>query len=180
MLSGVNRVTAIAALTALTGRGFDIPRDALTRGLAAARWPGRLGFCPKEPRLWWDGAHNECGVRHLVALWTRSNALMRPPVVVLALSGDKDAAAILRSLHEGFPETRLIATRSRSERAVEPATLARLAGEAGFPAESLPDVPTAVRQGLKLAGEGIVLLTGSLFAVGEAMEAFGGAPGEML
>jgi hypothetical protein len=63
---------------------------------------------------------------------------------------------------------------------MEPATLAELAAVAGFTAEALPDVPTAVRRGLNVAGEGIVLLTGSLFAVGEAMEAFGGAPGEML
>ena len=105
---------------------------------------------------------------------------MRPPVVVLALSQDKDASAILRALHQGFPEARLIATRSRSERALEPAALAEQATEAGFIAEPLPDVPTAVRHGLKVAGDGVVLLTGSLFAVGEAMEAFGGAPGEML
>jgi dihydrofolate synthase/folylpolyglutamate synthase len=180
MLSGVNRVTAIAALTALAERGFDIPPDAITRGIVAAHWPGRLGSCPKEPRLWWDGAHNECGVRHLVGLWTRSSARTRPPVVVLALSNDKDAAAMLRALHEGFPEARLIATRTRSERAVGPGTLAALAAEAGFAAEALPDIPAAVRRGLDVAGEGIVLLTGSLFAVGEAMEAFGGAPGEML
>ncbi len=180
MLAGVNRVTALAALTALVARGFDIPGDAITRGLAAARWPGRLGSSPSEPRLWWDGAHNECGVRHLVGLWTRSNARTRPPVVVLALSNDKDAAAILRALHEGFPDARLIATRTRSERAVDPATLAALATEVGFTAEALPDVPTAVRRGLDAADPGIVLLTGSLFAVGEAMEAFGGAPGEML
>jgi dihydrofolate synthase/folylpolyglutamate synthase len=180
MLSGVNRLTAIAALTALAERGFDVPPAAVTRGLAAARWPGRLGACPREPRLWWDGAHNECGLRHLVGLWTRSNARTRPPVVVLALSNDKDAAAMLRALHEGFPAARLIATRTRSERAVVPETLAALAEEAGFTAEALPDIPTAVRHGLDVAGEGVVLLTGSLFAVGEAMEAFGGAPGEML
>ena len=83
-------------------------------------------------------------------------------------------------MHEGFPEARLVATRSRSERALEPATLAGLAAEAGFTADALPDVPIAVRHALNEAGEGIVLLTGSLFAVGEAMEAFGGAPGEIL
>jgi dihydrofolate synthase / folylpolyglutamate synthase len=180
MLSGVNRSVALAALAALAERGIAIPREAIARGLAAARWPGRLGASPREPRLWWDGAHNACGVRHLAQLWSRSEARTRPPVVVLALSQDKDAGAILAELRRGFPDARLIATRSRSERAVAPADLARLAGEAGFTAEALPDVPTAVRRGLEVAGEGVVLLTGSLFAVGEAMEAFGGAPGEML
>jgi len=179
-VAGINRAIAHAALAALASRGFRVSAAALARGTAAARWPGRLGVCPDEPRLWWDGAHNADGVRHLVSLWTRRDPRTRPAVVVLALSQDKDAATILRALHEGFPDARLIATRSRSERAVAPADLARVATEAGFLAEALPDLPTAVRRGLEVAGTGIVLLTGSLFAVGEAMEACGGAPGEML
>ena len=179
-VAGVNRAVAHAALAAWGSRGDTVSREALARGTAAARWPGRLGVCPDEPRLWWDGAHNADGVRHLVSLWTRSDPRTRPPVVVLALSQDKDAGAILRALREGFPDARVIATRSRSERALASADLAARAVEHGFTAEALPDVRTAVRRGLELAGEGIVLLTGSLFAVGEAMEAFGGAPGEMM
>jgi dihydrofolate synthase/folylpolyglutamate synthase len=179
-VAGINRAIAHAALATLVERGVTIPAGAVARGTAAARWPGRLGVSPREPRLWWDGAHNVDGMRHLVARWTLRDARTRPPVVVLALSNDKDAGAILAALREGFPDARLIATRSRSERARAPAELARLATEAGFTAEALPDVPTAVRRGLEVAGTGIVLLAGSLFAVGEAMEAWGGAPGEML
>ena len=179
-LGGVNRAIALATLATLPARGIAVPPASIARGLAAARWPGRLGRCPNEPRLWWDGAHNADGVRHLVSLWTGRDPRTRPPVVVLALSSDKDAAALLSELRTAFPEARLIATRSRSERAVAPADLARLATDAGFVTEALPDVPAAVRRGLALAGDGIVLLTGSLFAVGEAMEAFGGAPGEVL
>ena len=177
---GINRALAHAALEALAARGVAIPAGAVARGTAAARWPGRLGMSPREPRLWWDGAHNVDGVRHLVARWTLRDARTRPPVVVLALSNDKDAGAILGALREGFPDALLIATRSRSERARAPAELAHLASEAGFTAEALPDVPTAIRRALEAAGTGIVLLTGSLFAVGEAMDVWGGAPGEML
>jgi len=50
----------------------------------------------------------------------------------------------------------------------------------GAPVEAMPDVRSAVERALSLVGDGKVLLTGSLFAVGEAMEAFGGAPGEQL
>jgi dihydrofolate synthase / folylpolyglutamate synthase len=178
--SGTNRRIALDVLAVLAERGMSMSPEAVRRGLAAARWPGRLEACPREPRLWWDGAHNESGIRHLVALWTRAAARPRSPVVTLALSSDKEAPAILGVLRAGFPTSRLIATRSRSERALVPSALAARAEEAGFTVESLPDVATAVRRGLDLAGEGIVLLTGSLFAVGEAMETFGGAPGEML
>ena len=179
-VAGINREIARVALAAFASRGFTVSAEALARGTAAARWPGRLGVSPDEPRLWWDGAHNEDGIRHLASRWTSRDARTRPPVVVLALSNDKDAAAMLQALHEGFPGARVIATRTRSERALASAELARRAVEAGFTAEALPDVATAVGHGLEVAGTGVVLLTGSLFAVGEAMEAFGGAPGEML
>ena len=95
---------------------------------------------------------------------------------MLALSRDKDASAILRALAP-FHGARIVATRSRSERAFPAAVIAEAAGAAGFLAEALPDVATATRHALGVA-PGRVLLTGSLFAVGEAMEAFGGAPGE--
>ena len=179
-VSGGNRETALAVVATLADRGFSVPREAVSRGVAAARWPGRLGVSPREPRLWWDGAHNADGIRHLVGLWTRRDPRTRPPVVVLALSGDKDATAILTELRAGFPDARLIATRSRSERALAPADLAARAAAMGFAVEALPDVPTALRRGLQWAGDGMVLLTGSLFAVGEAMEVYGGTPGEML
>jgi folylpolyglutamate synthase/dihydropteroate synthase len=102
-----------------------------------------------------------------------------PETIVAALSSDKDAPAVLRALREGFPSARLIATRSRSERALAPDVLARHATAAGFDAEALPDVGVALRAALERSS-GVVLLAGSLFAVGEAMEIFGGAPGEML
>ena len=97
--------------------------------------------------------------------------------MVLALSRDKDAAAVTRALADAWPAARCVMTRSRSERALEPETLARQASAAGLTAETADGVEAAVRRALSRPG-GRVLLTGSLFAVGEAMEALGGAPGE--
>ena len=175
-----NVATAVEVLATLRREGWKIPATALKRGLEKARWPGRFEACGKEPRLWWDGAHNTAAVRGLVAQWLAHHD--RPPaVVVLALSRDKDAAAILALLRDGFPEARLVATRTRSERAADVEILAGLAAVAGFAVETSPDVAAAVRRALARAGaEDRVLVTGSLFAVGEAMAEFGGAPGERL
>lgn len=177
----LNRWTAITALEVLAARGVAMTTEALADGMRDAWWPGRLEMCQEEPRLWWDGAHNAAGIATLVHLWRPPMAAKPPAAVVLALSVDKDATTILRTLRDGFPRTRLIATRSRNERAMAPGTLAGQARAAGFEAEALPDIRTAVRHALATTPEDdAVLLTGSLFAVGEAMEAFGGAPGEML
>lgn len=173
-----NRWAALRACETLISRGFVIPEEAIRTGLLAARWPGRFERCEAQPRLWWDGAHNPDGFRRLGSLWSARGPHQPPARVVLALSRDKDLPLVLTELRAAFPPLRLVATRSRSERAADPASIAAEARRQGADAEIAPDVPSAVERALATTREGDVLLTGSLFAVGEAMEAFGGAPGE--
>jgi dihydrofolate synthase/folylpolyglutamate synthase len=174
-----NLATAEAVLETLAACGVRIPAAAIASGLGKARWPGRFERCPGEPRLWWDGAHNPDGARALGA-WCEARSL-RPSALVLAVSRDKDAGGFLAGLAPALPTRRVIATRYRGERAMPPEALAGIARAAGWSAEEAPDVATACRRALERATEAApVLLTGSLFAVGEAMEAFGGAPGEWL
>ncbi|MBI5710233.1 MAG: bifunctional folylpolyglutamate synthase/dihydrofolate synthase [Candidatus Eisenbacteria bacterium] len=174
-----NARTALAALSALAESGVEIPADAVREGFAEARWPGRLEPCPAEPRLWWDGAHNADGFRALARAWREDLGFEPPAAVVLALSRDKDALAIARVVKEFVPAARLLVTRSRNERAMPAEDLARCASTAGLAPEAAPDVRRALEAALA-GGGGQVLLAGSLFAVGEAMEAWGGAPGEWL
>ncbi|HEY3214936.1 MAG TPA: folylpolyglutamate synthase/dihydrofolate synthase family protein [Candidatus Eisenbacteria bacterium] len=171
----LNENLALSALGHLVRRGVAIPWAAVERGLARARWPGRLERSPGQARLWWDGAHNVSAAMKLRALWRDES---RPGAIVLALSRDKDAEGFLRVLRWDFSGATIVTTRSRSERAMEPAAIAAQARAFGFETREASDVPTAVREALELAGEAPVLLTGSLFAVGEAMAALGGAPGE--
>ena len=174
-----NAATALAALGELVRAGFRLPASAVRDGFAAARWPGRLERCAGEPRLWWDGAHNAEGIAALGASW-RGCGLPVPGAMVLALSRDKDLAGVIAGVAALAPGGRLVATGTRSERALEPERIAEAARSAGLAAQVAPDIATACRMALSAAGPAPVLLTGSLFAVGEAMEAFGGAPGEML
>lgn len=170
-----NAGVALAVLAELARGGVDLPAAAVREGLARARWPGRLEPCPAEPRLWWDGAHNAAGIARLTRAWSADLGFEPPGAIVLALSRDKDAPAILDGLRALAPRAALVLTRTRNDRALPTATLA---AHAGPRAETADDVPGAIRRALARAGDGRVLLTGSLFAVGEAMSAWGGAPGE--
>jgi dihydrofolate synthase / folylpolyglutamate synthase len=175
-----NASTALAALSMLTESGVKIESEAVAEGFARARWPGRLESCPGEPRLWWDGAHNPDGFDALAAAWREDLGFEPPEVVVLALAHDKDAAAIARRLGPWVAPGRVIATQSRNPRALPAGELrARLRAE-GLDAEQAPGVVEAVKAALAGAPGARVLLCGSLVAVAEAMEAFGGAPGEWL
>ena len=181
-----NARTALAVLSELARQGVEIGLAALREGFARARWPGRLEPCPAEPRLWWDGAHNVDGMRRLCLAWSDDLGLPPPGAIVFAAGRDKDARAMLtrlRSLADprsvGAPATLFVA-RTANERALSPEELVDHANAVGWRAEAAPGVAEAVDAALARAGKERVLLCGSLFAVGEAMRAKGGAPGEQV
>jgi dihydrofolate synthase/folylpolyglutamate synthase len=173
-----NARTALAVLSELCSRGLRISIEAVREGFAEARWPGRLEPCPSDKRLWWDGAHNLDGLRRLCAAWTGDLDFPPPAVIVFAAGRDKDARAMLARLRSFAPEAALILTRTRNERALTPEELAAIARSSGVEAERAASLPDALTVALARADTGRVLLCGSLFAVGEAMAALGGAPGE--
>jgi dihydrofolate synthase/folylpolyglutamate synthase len=173
-----NARTALAVLARLAEQRLELPLAALREGFARARWPGRLEPCAAEPRLWWDGAHNLEGVRRLAAAWADDLGFEPPAAIVFAAGRDKDAAAMLARLRALAPAAELVVTRSANARSLAPGELLALAVPAGIEATAEDSVERAVRAALARHPGGRVLLCGSLFAVGEAMAAFGGAPGE--
>lgn len=181
-----NARVALAVLSLLAKQGVRIPVLALRAGFAEARWPGRLEPSPTVRRLWWDGAHNLDGLRRMAQAWRDEMAMEPPAAIVFAAGRDKDARAMLQRLGAFAPQATLVLTRTRSERALAPEALAEHATALGLAHTTAPDVREALAPWLDHGADGRgkakgrVLVCGSLFAVGEAMEAFGGAPGELL
>ncbi|HSK00684.1 MAG TPA: cyanophycin synthetase [Kofleriaceae bacterium] len=181
-----NAAAALAALDQLEALGVvRVPPEARARALAGVRHPGRFEVVAGAPQVILDGAHNPHGARALAALLAE-RALR--PVLVAAVSADKDVAAIAAAL---APAVRaVIATRYGQERALPPAELAeafrRAGGGAGgagggaFPVEEAPDLPAALDAARRLAApEGApILVAGSLFLVGEARVLLLGAPAD--
>jgi dihydrofolate synthase/folylpolyglutamate synthase len=175
-----NARTALAILSQLAGQGVRLELNALREGFAAARWPGRLEACPARPRLWWDGAHNTDGMRRLCQAWTDDLRLPPPAAIVFAAGRDKEARTMLTRLRMLAPAARVFVTRTANERALSAEELLSMAYSAGISAVAAPSVREAVDSAFEAVPTGRVLLCGSLFAVGEAMQAFGGAPGEQV
>ena len=171
-----NVATALATLGALASTGLPLPASAVVEGFASARWPGRFEPCPDEPRLWWDGAHNVDGAR---AIAEACDGEPRFAALALAVSRDKDLEAMLDVLRPVVRDGRIVATRARSERARPTGEIALAARRRMWDVREAGDVVEACRLAMQWADDTHpALLAGSLFAVGEAMEAFGGAPGE--
>ena len=161
-----NLAVALALLEALAEAGWNLPEEAVRRGVAAARWAGRLELLGTGPRALLDGAHNPHAAEALADA-LRTEFPRKRLHLVLGILGDKDAASIVG--HLAPLADRVFLTRSSSQRALTPEELGRAAGDAGVDARVLPDLEAAWRAALDGADrEDIILITGSLTLVGEA------------
>ncbi len=165
-----NACLALGVLEVMAEAGAPVGPDHLRQGLGRVYWPGRLEQFPTppgRPTLWLDGAHNLPAARAL----TESLDLVRqgrsPLVMVVGVMADKDLPRILEALVPSAD--RVIFSRPRYSRAAEPAVLAAAAPQGGPPHQVEPDLARAIEKAQRLAGKkGVVLVTGSLFTVGEA------------
>jgi len=165
----LNAATAVGAIHLLSRRGMPIPEAALRRGLAEVRWPGRLEVVGRRPWVILDGAHDEISARALAAA-VIDLFPHRRLILVLGVSRDKDLRAVGAHLCPIADLT--ILTASKLPRAASPDELTGILGDLCAQHRAAPDVPTALDMALAEAGEeDLVLVTGSLYVVGEAMEA---------
>jgi len=184
-----NAAAALAAIDHLeTVRGIRIDDATRARALATVVHPGRFELVAGTPPLILDGAHNPHGAAALAAALQERG---ERPVLILAVSADKDVHGIVRALAPAVAA--IIATRYQQERALEPTALAARAREVtALPVEVAPDLATADALA-RAHGRSIeralarpldrtasrpsvsIVIAGSLFLVGEARARYLGA-----
>jgi dihydrofolate synthase/folylpolyglutamate synthase len=165
-----NAAVALAVIELLQDKGFPVPEAAIREGLAGVRWPGRLERVPQDPRVILDGAHNP-DAAHTLAQALKRDHLTGRRFLVMGIMADKDEDAILGSLLP-LAQT-VIFTRPHYFRAAKPEDLARRAQPYALEVLLEPEVSRAVQRARSLAGpQDQVVVTGSLYTVGEALEYF--------
>ncbi|MFQ5933986.1 MAG: bifunctional folylpolyglutamate synthase/dihydrofolate synthase [Dehalococcoidia bacterium] len=171
-----NAATAVAVLEALAKQGWDISPAGIRLGFSQVRWPGRLEILSKSPLLVVDGAHNGYSARKLRESLTKYFRY-RKAVLVIGVSADKNIKEIAR---EVMPmASRIVITRSRHPRVAPPAAVAPAFQVPGIIVEVADNVAEAVDKAYAVAGpDDLICATGSIFIVGEVMEAVGRAPAE--
>ncbi len=159
----INLAVAVAALEALFGRALDA--DGLTEAAAAVTLPGRMEPVAHEPLVLVDGAHNPDGYRILAAALAEEFPTTRW-VLVTATMKDKAVGQLVEALRGRIVSA--VATRvTTSSRALPADDLAAALGD-DMAVEVAPDPASAVELARELAGpDGAVLVTGSLYLVGE-------------
>ena len=166
----VNAAVAYAVLHVLRQAGLHLTEDAIRRGFAAVRWPGRFQVLSADPAVVIDSAHNRDSALKL-RLALDDYFPGAPVTLIFGASADKDIAGMLAEL---LPRvSRLILTQAVHPRAAEPEDMARLARGHGARAETMVPVEAALRRALERARPGEVIVSaGSLFVAGEALAAW--------
>jgi dihydrofolate synthase/folylpolyglutamate synthase len=166
-----NAAVALAVLELLRRQGYDLSEAAIREGLSRTRWPGRLEQVAQDPRVLLDGAHNPAAALTLAQALGRGANHGRL-ILVMGVMADKDVDTILARL---LPLAHtVIFTQPRYFRAATPDDLARRAAAFDhLEVRQVPRVAAAVAQAQALAGpRDRIVVTGSLYTVGEAKEYF--------
>ena len=166
-----NATTAVASLHALgsVGPRLAVSPKAMRAGLAGVDWPGRLQVLSENPLLAVDGAHNAASAEVLRAAIEKYLSFERLHLV-LGLSAGKDTHGVLEALAPRAQGVYL--TRSHHERSAPPRELEPTVREVAPRADVAiyAELVAAVEAALGAAGSrDLVLVTGSLFLVGETL-----------
>lgn len=163
----VNAAVAVGVVEALRLGGTTISAEAVRKGIGAARWPGRLELIKGSPRVLLDGAQNHASAKALSSA-VRKLFKYRKLVLVLGISNDKDVKGILKEL---IPiSDSVVLTRSAIvERAKDPSEISALITPKDKVAAVTQNVAASIDKAFSIASpQDLVLVTGSLFVVGEA------------
>ena len=167
-----NVALAIAAAVELNDLGFPVTARDIERGIRETRWPGRfqrIAATPRSPEIILDVAHNPAGA------WALRSTLSeyagdRPLVLVFGVMRDKAVTEIAEIL---FPlAERVIATRAENPRSASQEEIRDAASRTGAEVELATTVADALARAAQLVQrDGIVVVTGSIYVVGEALNA---------
>jgi dihydrofolate synthase/folylpolyglutamate synthase len=160
-----NALAAATVACLLAERGFPMNDEAIVRGIATVRWPGRLEQLSVQPALYLDGTHNPAGARELLKFW-EENFEGRRILLVYGAMRDKAVDEIAGLL---FPRAdSVILTEPRQPRAISASLLAEITGHLAVQSTVVPDPDEALEHALGMAGpEDAIFATGSLYLVGD-------------
>jgi dihydrofolate synthase/folylpolyglutamate synthase len=169
----LNAALALATVEVLQDK-IPVSDAAMRNGLQNVNWPGRLQLVtrPSGQKILLDGAHNVAGAKVLrQALEKHFGGTRR--ILVLGVLQDKDWRHICETLAP--LAARILTVPVSSERTADARELAA-ACRAANPSAEIGSCGSLAGALGKIASDDFVVVTGSLYLVGEALESFGLSP----
>jgi dihydrofolate synthase/folylpolyglutamate synthase len=168
-----NIALAIAAAQELGQQGFPVTAGSIERGIRETRWPGRFQVLPAAgdaPEYVFDVAHNPAGAWALRSTLSATYA-DRPLTFIFGAMRDKAIGEMTEIL---FPlADRVIATQADNPRSASTADIREAASRTSTLIEEAENVAAAIEMAGRPAAGAAVVITGSIYIVGEAMRLLG-------
>lgn len=176
-----NLALAIAAAVELHDQGVvQITPETIAQGIRQTQWPGRFHVVPAakdRPEYVLDVAHNPAGAWALRSTLSTSYPTLgsgRELTMVFGVMRDKAVQEMTEIL---FPiAENVIVTHANNPRSASPVEIRQAAARvaADINIEDAENIASALRQARELAGtDGLIVVTGSIYVVGEAMRILG-------
>jgi dihydrofolate synthase/folylpolyglutamate synthase len=170
-----NVALAVAAAEELSKLGFSgITAFSIERGIRETSWLGRFQVIAARagwPEIVLDVAHNPAGA------WALRSALSerydgRPLIFVFGAMRDKAISEMTEIL---FPlAERVIAARAENPRSASPEEIREAGKRTGAEIETVAEIGAALERARTGAAQGtVIVVTGSIYLVGEAMRVLG-------
>lgn len=157
-----NAALAVGLVECLSSRGFNVASPAIRRGLYNTSWPARCEVISKDPLVILDGCQNLASATALRSA-VKSSFSYRKLILVLGISDDKDIAGICRTLNP--LADKVILTRANTPRAAGVQKLLSYFTRSPYLTQSVKEAKLLAE---KIAHkDDLILVTGSLFVVGE-------------
>ena len=162
-----NLATAMETLQRLRELGFTLPEEQTWEGLGGTRWPGRMWAVPGLDRVWADGAHNLDGA-HAAAQHMRACGVH--PHLFFGVMADKDIQGMAAEFQSAQPRS-ITLVKGGNERYADAVAL-HAAWGMELEVIDLEEAASRLRQ----SAEGVRLVTGSLFFIGDLLRTLGITP----
>ena len=162
----LNASAAVGAIELLSANGIIIPKDAIIDGLRNVRWPGRLEVMQRSPLVILDGAKDVEAIKALViALQSFRHKRL---VAVVSISSDKNIPEMISALAP-VVDLFIVTTHGVMGRAADPSIITREINKHDKLFQIAASTDEAIERALASAElEDMIIVTGSLFFVGEA------------
>jgi len=163
-----NIALAIAAAVELaTAHGFPVTPASIAQGIRQTRWPGRLERLTLGGVEWvLDVAHNPAGASALRTSLSSHLGNKHPHLLLFSCLRDKPVAEIAQILFPLFEQVIFAPIHSVRAAAIEDMQAAARA--TGTPALSVPSIREALQCAAERTKNGVVVVSGSVYLVGEA------------
>ncbi len=158
----MNASTSLKTIKVLRQQGIEISDKAIAKGFNKVLWPGRMQFISKNILL--DCAHNPAAVKTLKKEIKKLK--YKNLILLTGILKDKNIKEMITDLSEIADD--VIITKSKIHRAADPEFIAK---QLNNNYAIIPSIKKAVKFAKSVTKkEDLLLITGSIYTVGEAMQ----------